>query len=738
MQQVLADVQKRIADQILDGISPHRRCIALLGEWRMGKTAVLKHIQAELDHPHVYLSLAEMQPAFPAHQGKQSEDTFYSTLLEGLTQNLEDGPLLAARPEIIQPHLSTWGKYKTAFQALAIRPITLLIDDADRLEAYSWGRSAFRHLSGLINTMTNLRIILAGTDRLRQWAEGLDGKRGLWDDLTQPPLILTPLPPQLVREAFPNHPPIGVKLADLCGGHPYCLRLLSANLSSYSTYHNLKEEIENRRRQFQTDWKETFGRYWESYDFVSRQLCYLLMLTPAGTVREELYSKLHPENITSVEVDAAVTRIINTGVLIEEEAAERLQLIGLFQDWYKTHVGLVGSLHPVQAGETVLPPQPAVEKRLITEVAFFPQDKQVMVQRGNFKTTSDMGSYLPRILRDFPERCDEVPTQIAQKFDRNLALLGRDLWVEFGQTEWLKEVIRAAEEQHDIHFTIPIEMMGFPLELMPVDDTGTRRLGMFAPISRQLFKQGRSVNRDPLALPLDGGKKLRALIVAADVKQEILVHVDGRVRSAGFGMEGERDAVQLRQLSLSEEATSIYQAFSNRRDLVEQITFLTGARAIPGNQQPTAVAFTETLKHEQFDLLHFCGHGLYRVDGIRGLVFADGIVSLRELKGLLSRQNNLRFVYLSCCESGRTDSDQYNTNLLGMAQACIEAGVPAVLSMRWPIPVVVSRLLAQTFYLSFLQTGSLNQATFQAIQALDQEQRDRIYVYAAVPVLLMH
>jgi CHAT domain-containing protein len=277
--------------------------------------------------------------------------------------------------------------------------------------------------------------------------------------------------------------------------------------------------------------------------------------------------------------------------------------------------------------------------------------------------------------------------------------------------------------------------MGFPFEMLPVDDSGTRRIGTEVPISRHLLGQGRSIERAPLALPLQGDRGLKILSILAEIPKSWLDRY-GFVRD---GQPDEADAPVLNSISLKDEASELYRSFNNFSANIEEITFLS-SRPVQGPAikwaLPTAAALKTALREQQFDLIHFAGHVIFSSDSSikQGVILQDEMVTLGALSKLLEEQKNLRFAYLSGCESGRMITNTFSSNLLGVAQTCIEAGVPAILSMRWPIPSGVSRRLTEEFYPAFFESGSLEQAALKAIKSLHDDQA----VFSAAPILLMH
>jgi hypothetical protein len=342
---------------------------------------------------------------------------------------------------------------------------------------------------------------------------------------------------------------------------------------------------------------------------------------------------------------------------------------------------------------------------------------------------------------------EDVPNKDKSRFAEQIKKLSRRLWMLFHNKEWFEEIVDSVDHRCHLRFNIPQEMNEFPFELLPLDESGDRRIGMLAPISRQLIKQGRYVTRKPLVLPREDGKRLKILVVAAESGGSIWLDDQGKVYQ-----RKDDNAFTLEQLELSEEVKVLYQILTSRPDLIGEVTFLTQSNHIYETEQqgvkirlfaPTAEAFEELLKtpNEQFDVLHFMGHSLRISDSPMkgGVLFKDRLMHLTQLAGLLKSQRQLCLAYLSCCESGVLDIDQRISDLSGLTQACFEAGVPAVLAMRWRITVAASRKLSEAFYGAFFETGALDQALHLAVQRVyDREYDLGVKVYAAAPMLIMH
>jgi len=147
-----------------------------------------------------------------------------------------------------------------------------------------------------------------------------------------------------------------------------------------------------------------------------------------------------------------------------------------------------------------------------------------------------------------------------------------------------------------------------------------------------------------------------------------------------------------------------------------------------------------------YHLIHYAGHGYYDAqmpEESALLIWSQprrgGPVkklSVSEI-AILLQNSPTRMVYLSCCEGAAMASEDKLTedDLLGLADGIIQAGVPAVLSFRWPVSDHGSRRFAVSFYESFFRNGSLGRAALDARRDVAAESRsDRTWLS---PVLIL-
>jgi CHAT domain-containing protein len=147
-----------------------------------------------------------------------------------------------------------------------------------------------------------------------------------------------------------------------------------------------------------------------------------------------------------------------------------------------------------------------------------------------------------------------------------------------------------------------------------------------------------------------------------------------------------------------------------------------------------------------YHLVHYAGHGFYDAqmpEESALLVWekprCSGAVKRLAVSeiAILLQNSPTRLVYLSCCEGAATADEGHlvEDDLLGLADGIIQAGVPAVISFRWPVSDHGAQRFAISFYESFFQHGTLGRATLNARRDVAAESRsDRTWLS---PILIM-
>jgi hypothetical protein len=133
---------------------------------------------------------------------------------------------------------------------------------------------------------------------------------------------------------------------------------------------------------------------------------------------------------------------------------------------------------------------------------------------------------------------------------------------------------------------------------------------------------------------------------------------------------------------------------------------------------------TTTLEEKgPWDLVHYAGHSMYDAEDRTGYVFFPGekiakAVTIDQFSRHL-RKAQVRFVYVSSCQSSRDDFVFQLANNL----------VPAILGFRWKIDDKEAKEYAMEFYQDLLKYHSLEQAFLEARKYVHEKYEDnRIWV----------
>jgi CHAT domain-containing protein len=138
----------------------------------------------------------------------------------------------------------------------------------------------------------------------------------------------------------------------------------------------------------------------------------------------------------------------------------------------------------------------------------------------------------------------------------------------------------------------------------------------------------------------------------------------------------------------------------------------------------------------KIDLLHLAAHGIY--DPFNPLFTRlelapdaqhDGHLEVHEVYGLNLAHANL--VVLSACDTGQ-GSLSNGDEIVGLAQAFLYAGAPAIVTTLWPIDDGASAVLMASFYRHVRSNGSAAEALRAAqLEVLTKEQWRSPYYWAA-------
>lgn len=153
-------------------------------------------------------------------------------------------------------------------------------------------------------------------------------------------------------------------------------------------------------------------------------------------------------------------------------------------------------------------------------------------------------------------------------------------------------------------------------------------------------------------------------------------------------------------------------------------------------QEATLQRVQNELENGGYCLFHYAGHGSYNADSpersaLRFWETTMGQSNIVELTAArlesMVRNTPLLFAYLSCCYGAKTGEgrDLLDDDFLGVMDALVMGGIPAVLGFRWPISDQGARALAHSFYTTLLQDGKeLDEALLHARNMLDRDEQD--------------
>jgi hypothetical protein len=258
-----------------------------------------------------------------------------------------------------------------------------------------------------------------------------------------------------------------------------------------------------------------------------------------------------------------------------------------------------------------------------------------------------------------------------------------------------------------ITFKCPREMLSFPFEflngLAAVDET--THLAISHPLRKSIvnvLSRKKSLNKNFFRDP-----KARMLLVSSNVSGTMQVEGRNMHLSPIPGVAEEINAID-----------KIIQDF--RADGIVRCQ-------VEVRHNVTATEMRELVESGQFDAVHYSGHAFFAdpAENSAAVFWQNGpggeieMITATEWKHLLGYAP-IRFFYLSCCQGATTGmQDQLVQNdYLGLTDSFIHAGVPAVLSMRWPLDDLMAKNLAAFFYKELFKEVGLESALFRARKLL--------------------
>ncbi len=209
--------------------------------------------------------------------------------------------------------------------------------------------------------------------------------------------------------------------------------------------------------------------------------------------------------------------------------------------------------------------------------------------------------------------------------------------------------------------------------------------------------------------------------LALDSRTSIVRHLD-------LGMPGDRPPVrpplsilvvacQDPALDLGRERQAIEQAWSGQRKVHFHLL-----------ADPTLQELRDELVARDYHVLHFMGHGGFDpAAGEGSLALRDGggqsaWVSGQQVADQVRDRSSLRLVVLNACWTARTSS---NGPYAGVATALLNAGVPAVLAMQFPITDAAAVVFSKTFYRRLARGDTLDAAVANGRLAIHGDKHHR-------------
>lgn len=127
---------------------------------------------------------------------------------------------------------------------------------------------------------------------------------------------------------------------------------------------------------------------------------------------------------------------------------------------------------------------------------------------------------------------------------------------------------------------------------------------------------------------------------------------------------------------------------------------------------PTHDALIKTLADNEYHIVHFDGHGAFE-QGNGYLVFENDFLEYElidsETISNIFYTTNIKLIVLTACQSSTIGKNIFNS----VAPALIEAGVPNVVAMQFPVPLNSAVKFAEHFYNSLSNSNSIVYAMTQ-------------------------
>lgn len=151
-----------------------------------------------------------------------------------------------------------------------------------------------------------------------------------------------------------------------------------------------------------------------------------------------------------------------------------------------------------------------------------------------------------------------------------------------------------------------------------------------------------------------------------------------------------------------------------------------------GAAECDAVEILALILDENFDLIHYAGHGVFDTENPTnsGWVFGrdkDGTLSTLAAREIFKARRVPRLVFANACfsavvrEGAAASAEEMNRELAGMAEAFFERGVQNYIGAGWPVGDTQAVAFAKTFYEGALAGKTLGEALSDGRKAILDE-----------------
>jgi len=204
---------------------------------------------------------------------------------------------------------------------------------------------------------------------------------------------------------------------------------------------------------------------------------------------------------------------------------------------------------------------------------------------------------------------------------------------------------------------------------------------------------------------------------------------------------GRGEIARLRVLAVVPEGSGLHveHEWQNLRDTVERLGPAIELERFAGRVTPDGLL--EALGRGGYDVFHYIGHGGINTTGrVNIRVHSDEGVNAEQMMdgeafAALFEGTSVRLAVLNCCLG---DFPSPKRSLSGLGPLLMQAGVPAVVAMRYEIPDTVAIRFSKVFYRALLdpkEPGRVDLAMEQARQSLFLNGRDGSLRGFITPVL---